>query len=345
MTAIRPEKIILDYGRPLRTPVLYIVFKRLDMVKQSFEAIRKARPGRLYVASDGPRDGNAAEAAAVGAVRKYIMDRIDWDCEVKTLFRENNFGCNLNVTGAIDWFFANEEAGIVIEDDILPDKSFFYFCESLLDYYKDDSRIMFIGGMGDKKDRCGGANGTGGGHGSYHFVKTFNVWGWASWRRSWQKYDFNCGSLDYFLNENLILKVLHNTESMKHFSRMFRFLLNSRLNGDVNSVSWDFSVVYMMLINNGLTLLPNFNIVSNIGHGHKEGTYSQNEKYFVEERRGITEITHPAFIIPDDDYNEKISSLVLELEGSRNTVRELQGALDRLLEAYRGPAGNPQEGS
>ena len=108
---------------------------------------------------------------------------------------------------------------------------------------------------------------------------------------------------------------------------------------------YDASFRITQWLREGKIVIADRYLVSNIGHGHKEGTYSQNEKYFVEERLGITEITHPAFIIPDDDYNEKISSLVLELEGSRNTVRELQGALDRLLEAYRGPAGNLQEGS
>ena len=325
--------IELNLHAPLKTPVLYIVFKRLDMVIQSFEAIRKAKPPKLYIASDGPRKNNAEEAEKVNAVRKYIMDNIDWECMVKTRFREINAGCNINVTSAIKWFFDNEESGIIIEDDILPNLSFFYFCEELLNYYRDDERIMFISGMGNR-----GGDGNEENieiTGNYHFVKSFQVWGWASWRRVWDKFDLNCKYLDYFLKENIAFKVIHNIESLKRFLMMFKILYNSRLNKDFNSISWDFSVCYMMFINNGLSILPNQNLVSNIGHGHKEGTYSQNEQYFVEERREISEIIHPKFIFPEDDYNNiDINSLMTELENSRLTIRQLQDALDKLIEAY-----------
>ena len=326
------DKMTLNLDAPLNTPVLYIVFKRLDMVMQSFESIRKAKPPKLYIASDGPRKNNEEEIIKVNSVRKYITDNIDWECEVKTRFREINAGCNINVTSAIRWFFENEESGIVIEDDILPNRSFFYFCEELLNYYRDDERIMFVGGMGNKDDA---------GNekdleiaGNYHFIKSFHVWGWASWRRAWNKFDLNCKYLDYFLKENIIFKTVHNAESLKRFLTMFKILYDSRLNRDFNSISWDFSVCYMMFINNGLSILPNFNLVSNIGHGHQEGTYSQNEQYFIEERREISEIIHPKFIFAEDDYNIELNSLTTELENSRSTIRQLQDALDKLLEAY-----------
>lgn len=170
--------------------------------------------------------------------------------------------------------------------------------------------------------------------GNYHFIKSFNVWGWASWRRIWNKFDLNCKHLDYFLKENIAFKVIHNIESLKRFLTMFKILYSPRLNKDFNSVSWDFSVCYMMFINNGLSILPNFNLVSNIGHGHIEGTYSQKEQYFIEERREISEIIHPKFIFPEDDYNIDINSLTAELENSRMTIKQLQDALDKLLEAY-----------
>lgn len=325
----KSDKIKLNLNAPLKTAVLYIVFKRLDMVTQSFESIRRAKPPKLYISSDGPRENNEEEILKVNSVRRYITDNIDWECEVKTLFREKNLGCNLNVTYSLNWFFDNEEAGIVIEDDIMPNLSFFYFCEEMLDYYKNDERIMFIGGMGSKKN-----DGDIEIAGNYHFIKSFHVWGWASWRRVWKKFNLNCRYLEYFLNENMIFKVIHNKESLKRFLIMFKILLNCRLNGDINSISWDFSVAYMMFINNGLNILPNFNLVSNIGHGHNEGTYSQNEKYYIEERREIEEIIHPKFIIPEDDYDEELTSSAAELEGYKQLVQQLQDALNKLLEAY-----------
>ena len=115
---------------PLETAVLFLVFNRLDTTKQVFEAIRQAKPPRLYVAADGPRESKEGEKEKVKAVRKYVMDNIDWKCEVKTLFRDKNLGCKMAVSGAIDLFFENEEMGIILEDDCLPNQSFFGFVRS-----------------------------------------------------------------------------------------------------------------------------------------------------------------------------------------------------------------------
>ena len=126
---------------PLNTAVLFLVFNRLDTTKQVFEAIRQAKPPRLYIAADGVREAKDGEDEKVKAVRDYITSNIDWECEVKTLFREQNFGCKMAVSGAIDWFFQNEEMGIILEDDCLPSQSFFWFCQDLLEKYKNDTRV------------------------------------------------------------------------------------------------------------------------------------------------------------------------------------------------------------
>lgn len=132
---------------PLNTAVLFLVFNRPDTTKQVFEAIRKAKPPRLYVAADGPRLNRAGEEEKVKAVREYLMDNIDWSCEVKTLFRQENLGCKYAVSGAITWFFEHEEMGIILEDDCLPSQSFFWFCEELLNRYNNDTRIFLISGF------------------------------------------------------------------------------------------------------------------------------------------------------------------------------------------------------
>lgn len=110
----------------LKIPVLFLVFNRLDTTKQVFEVIRQAKPQRLYVAADGPRADRPGENEMVQAVRDYVMDSIDWDCEINTLFQDHNLGCKHAVSGAISWFFENEEMGIILEDDCLPDLRFFY---------------------------------------------------------------------------------------------------------------------------------------------------------------------------------------------------------------------------
>jgi hypothetical protein len=132
--------------KPLNTAVLFLVFNRLDVTKQVFQAIRQAKPPRLYIAADGARKNKEGEAAKVIAVRDHVLESIDWDCEVKTLFREENLGCKYAVSGAIDWFFEQEEMGIILEDDCLPSQSFFWFCEELLLRYKGDMRVGHIAG-------------------------------------------------------------------------------------------------------------------------------------------------------------------------------------------------------
>ena len=131
---------------PLKTAVLFLIFNRLDTTKQVFEEIRKAKPPRLYIAADGPRENKEGEKEKVGAVRKYVLENIDWNCEVKTLFRDKNLGCGKAVSQAITWFFENEEMGIILEDDCLPSQSFFWFCEKLLKKYNKEKRIMLITG-------------------------------------------------------------------------------------------------------------------------------------------------------------------------------------------------------
>ena len=165
----------------MKTPVLFLVFNRPDTTKQVFEAIRQAQPPRLYIASDGHRSDREGEWEKVKTVRDYVVNNIDWDCEVKTLFREKNLGCRIAVSTAISWFFENEEQGIILEDDCFPDQSFFPFCEELLWKYQDDKRIMMITGtnsLGTWKSELQ----------SYHFSIYGSIWGWATWKRAWNLY-------------------------------------------------------------------------------------------------------------------------------------------------------------
>lgn len=131
--------------RKCNKAVLFTIFKRYEVTERVFEAIRNVQPPRLYIAADGPRENVKDEKEKCLKTRE-IIKKIDWDCEVKTLFRENNLGCAIAMSEAITWFFDNEEDGIILEDDCLPNESFFYYCEELLDYYKDNENIMSICG-------------------------------------------------------------------------------------------------------------------------------------------------------------------------------------------------------
>jgi len=170
------------HGGSCNAPVLLMVFNRPDTTRLVFDAIRKARPKQLFVAADGPREGVEADRALCDAARA-VTSRVDWDCEVQTLFREENLGCGLGPSSAISWFFDNVEAGIILEDDCVPDSTFFRFSGELLDYYRAVSRIMMISGDNFLRGRTRGAA-------SYYFSRYPHIWGWATWRRAWRSFDY-----------------------------------------------------------------------------------------------------------------------------------------------------------
>ena len=166
---------------PLNTPVLFLVFYRPDTTSIVFEKIRQTKPLRLYVAGDGPRKRNDEDKEKVKKVRD-IVNRIDWPCEVKTFFRENNLGCKKGVSTAITWFFKQEEKGIILEDDCVPNLDFFNFYENLLDRYAKDEKISVISGNNFQNSKWRG-------NASYYFSKYSHIWGCASWRRARKHYE------------------------------------------------------------------------------------------------------------------------------------------------------------
>jgi hypothetical protein len=247
------EATIFIPPHALNTAVLFLVFNRLDATKQVFEAIRQAKPPRLYVAADGARANKEGEADKAQAVRDYIMQNIDWKCEVKTLFQEENLGCKYAVSGAITWFFENEEQGIILEDDCLPSQSFFWFCEELLERYKDDIRVWNIGGYkplylkGDKY--------------SYNFSRFTHIWGWASWANRWKYYDATLSK--YKENKDLLIDYEFFREDYENKSR--NKILERVILGEIDT--WDYQWNFTVRINNGLSIRPSVNLVGNVGFG------------------------------------------------------------------------------
>jgi hypothetical protein len=173
----------------LDTPILLIVFDRPDTTRQVFEAIRQVQPKQLFVAADGPREGVDGDGAMCAAAR-FVATTVDWECELQTLFREENLGCGLGPSAAISWFFDNVEAGIILEDDCVPDSTFFRFCGELLQYYSTVPKIMQINGA----NFLGGAKR---GDASYYFSRYPHIWGWATWRAAWQHFDYEAISEEY----------------------------------------------------------------------------------------------------------------------------------------------------
>jgi len=272
-------------SQPLNTAVLFLVFNRLDTTKQVFDAIKQAKPPRLYIAADGARADKEGEVEKVNAVRDFILQNIGWDCEVKTLFRDENLGCKYAVSGAIDWFFNQEEMGIILEDDCLPSQSFFWFCEELLERYKDDMRVWNIGGY--KHPYLKGNNY------SYNFSRFTQIWGWASWANRWKYYDVSL--LKYKDNENLLSDYEFFREGYENKSR--EKTLDNVLNDNIDT--WDYQWNFTVRINNGLSIRPSVNLIGNVGFG-EEATHTLSKNDEVE--RNIAEniklpLNHPDFIM------------------------------------------------
>jgi hypothetical protein len=240
---------------PLNTAVLFLVFNRLSTTKQVFEAIRQAKPPRLYVAADGYRPDRTGEDKKVRDVRDYVLSNIDWNCEVKTLFRDRNMGCGVAVSNAIDWFFEFEESGIIFEDDVLPDPSFFPFCEALLERYRDESQIMMISGNYFAGDNHRPTK-------SYYFSRYNSIWGWATWRRAWKCNDRQMMMWPQLKQTNFLSQLGDGDKYFISFwSKMFDMVHAGRVD------TWDYQFTFACWVNDGLSITPHKNLVKNIGFG------------------------------------------------------------------------------
>jgi hypothetical protein len=240
------------------TPILIILFNRPESSRVLLKSLKAVRPSRLFIAIDGPRTGNKMDEELVGEVQT-IFEQIEWECEVKRLNQENNLGCSKGPINAINWFFSNVESGIILEDDCIPSPDFFPFCESLLEFYKNDEKILNICGsnMGFNNSNSYG----------YFYSRFMNMSGWATWRRCainidykltswkgkrnplWQSYKiFRQGYFDMDLNW------------YKYWKEKFDKTIT-----EDNISWWDWQWIYYQLTTKKYSIIPNQNLVTNIG--------------------------------------------------------------------------------
>ena len=235
----------------LKVPVLVLAFNRAKHVKEVMVAIQKYQPDKLYLACDGPRPNNVADIAAVKETQKAMLDAVDWPCEVRTLFRKENLGCANAVNDAISWFFQNEEFGIICEDDIILGFDFFLLCEDLLPRYADQEQIMEIVSQNHsyRKDISN----------TYVYSYREHCWGWASWRRAWEKMDMSMSSAPHMTYSKLFKKLGFFEGLMKKHYYMAGY--RNLKNFNSWATRWNLSI----LANNGLVIIPGVNLSKNIG--------------------------------------------------------------------------------
>ena len=291
---------------PLQTAVLFLVFNRPDTTKQVFEAIRQAKPPRLYVAADGAREDKPGEVERVEQVRK-IATQVDWPCKVETLFRDKNLGCKLAVSSAITWFFENEEQGIILEDDCLPSQSFFWFCEELLKRYKDDMRIFMVSGYNKQQEHDT--------NNDYFFSAVGGIWGWASWRRAWKYYNVDITNLvksyeeEFYKLEFLLGKKIYKAR-VEHF--------NALKNG---LDTWDYQWSFARHFNSGLSCVPKTSLIRNIGFGEDATHTTLGQDTVV-----MQDIKLPSqenkIVIADLIYDEKIHGKISIFERMMSKLKK-----------------------
>jgi hypothetical protein len=274
----------INLSSALKTAVLFIVFNRPNTTLEVFDKIRQARPLKLYVASDGLHEGNDDEKEKVAKVRK-IATSVDWPCEVKTIFRDKNLGCKMAVSTAINWFFKQEDKGIILEDDCVPHLDFFAFCENLLDYYCNDERISVISGNNFQNMKWRG-------DASYYFSKYTHIWGWATWRRAWKHYQ---GDMNFW-PEWKISDHWKKYKSDKIERKYWEIKFERSYAGQIDS--WAYPWMASTWYKKGLTVIPNVNLVTNIGFG-EDATHTKDNsnKFFKISIKGLSHIIHPNKVI------------------------------------------------
>jgi len=269
----------------LTTPVAFLIFNRPDTTARVFEAIRQAKPPKLLVVADGPRPDRAGDVEKCKAARA-IIEGVDWDCEVLTNYSDLNLGCKNRVSSGLDWVFSLVEEVIILEDDCLPHPSFFRFCQDLLDYHRNDQRIMAVSGdnfqFGRKRTEY-----------SYYFSRYNHIWGWATWRRAWQYYDGEMKHWPEIRDGYWLNAILGDSQAIKYWAKVFQTTYDNKVD------TWDYPWTFACWIQNGLTILPNVNLVSNIGFGedatHTIGSKSRVANLPVKEMN--FPLKHPPFLL------------------------------------------------
>jgi hypothetical protein len=279
----------------LKTPVAFIIFNRPETTKRVFAEIAKARPPKLLVIADGPRADHPDDAEKCAATHA-IIDGVDWDCEVLTNYSDVNLGCKHRVSSGLDWVFNTVEEAIILEDDCLPNPTFFQFCEEMLEKYRDDERIAMISGdnfqFGKKRTEY-----------SYYFSRYPHIWGWASWRRVWNNYDVDMKMWPEIRDGGWLQDLLRDKKVMRFWNSKFDAVYRRKID------TWDYQWVFSRWINNELAILPNVNLVSNIGFG-PEAAHTKHRNRFseLETEAIIFPISHPFYVIRDhiaDNITEK----------------------------------------
>ena len=317
-------------GIPTNVPVLINFFNRPEPLAKVFESVRKAKPAVLFLSQDGAREGNANDEKNVEKCRECVSN-IDWDCKVYYNYSDKNLGCGRRMSSAITWAFSYVDRLIILEDDCVPSESFFPFCEELLEKYKDDHRISIISAMNHlEKYHDDDAD--------YLFCNSGAIWGWATWKREWDLYDFEMKSL----SEDDVIAKISRSSYPSYYKRDFikqgrnRFAL---LKDGKNVSSWTFQLNILRFLNHQLTIVPTVNMISNVGLTSDSTHASSNIKqipkglqsiFFMKGYQLQFPLRHPAYTYCDDEFDRKVWKK-LGMQAAVGVYRKCAGVIRQLF--------------
>ena len=258
--------------------VLFLIFNRPDTTARVFSSIRQARPRRLYIAADGPRNDRPGERELCEQAWQ-VSTAIDWPCEVRTLFRGENLGCRKAVSEGIDWFFEHESEGIILEDDCLPHPTFFFYCQQLLDRYRNFEKVMSISGSCFARRFFSRS--------SYSFTYYADMWGWATWRRAWKHYDPDMKGWPQD-REKLYQCFSGHSESIEYWSYFFDHVIKGSID------TWDYQWIWTVIQEAGMCVTPHMNFINNIGI-RPDATHTNDPSWHIQRRQlqGVGRLRHP----------------------------------------------------
>jgi hypothetical protein len=281
--------------KDLKTPVLLIIFNKIKETKDVFLTIQSYRPNQLFIAADGPRLEKTGEIEKCNFIKDWVLENIDWDCEIKTLFQQQNLGCGLGPATAISWFFDQVEEGIILEDDCVPDISFFEYCAELLQKYRYDNRISIISGANfDRSGKYSPAVE------SYFFSVFPFTWGWATWKRNWNNFDHSIKKWGFIDTKEFLKYLFDDIEFQLLWKKVFDDIYNKP-----PSDIWDYQFFFISFLHKQLSIIPHVNLVSNIGNG-VEATHTYGEGMEMVNVPASTmdfPMVHPTMILRNLNYD------------------------------------------
>lgn len=282
-------------------PILFIIFNRFSETKEVFERIRLRKPINLYIAADGPRENIEGEREICNAIKLWVIQNIDWNCTIYTLFRDKNLGCGKAPAQAITWFFEQVEEGVILEDDCVPNDSFFTFCRDLLVRYRYNQRVSAISGNNFHYNQPMVLEP------DYYFSSFPSSWGWATWRRAWLGFDIAITSWNSIKNKTVLRSTFKEKKYYLWWEQKFNWIYTEQPQD-----MWDFQFHFHSMMKKQLAIIPRVNLVSNIGHGINATHFHNPDSYIanIPTYELIFPLKHPSIIIRNYDADVYVQKMI-----------------------------------